>query len=83
MYPRKPYYSRKERTRAAMHKRMPAAVGRRMARAVQRMLFVSRQMVRQVVPQGKWKRVKNSTDNAVAAVQPLAVRRACSWGRLW
>ena len=65
-----------------MHSAAPMAVGRATARAVHFALFVSRQMVRHVVPQGKWKRVNSMAHRAVAVVQPLAARMPRSSARL-
>jgi hypothetical protein len=56
------------------HSTTPKAVGRITAAAVHFRLPVSFFMVRQVVEQGKWKRIKIMVQRAVTHVQPLSVR---------
>ena len=65
-----------------MHRQIPTAVGRATARAVHLALRVSRQMVKQVVPQGKWKRVNSRAHSAVAVVQPFSLSSPWSYARL-
>ena len=48
-----------------------------MDRAVHFRLFVSLQMVQQVVEQGQWNRVNTSTHKAVTQVQPFYSSRPC------
>ena len=60
--------SRRAAEEIKKHSSRPQPVGKAMDRAVHFRLFVSLQMVQQVVEQGQWNRVNTSTHKAVTQV---------------
>lgn len=61
---------------------MPVIVGIARDKRVHFRLWVSLQMVKRVVPQGQWFRVKIMVQMAVSQVQPLATRSSLRASRL-